>query len=112
MDTKKLVTIEVVYALPDKQTLLKLDVESGCTAQQAVEQSGVLSQYPEIDLANSKLGIFSKACKHDYVLEHGDRVEIYRPLLIDPKQRRKEKVAKEKAEKEKPEKNKADQKRS
>jgi putative ubiquitin-RnfH superfamily antitoxin RatB of RatAB toxin-antitoxin module len=60
-------------------------VEEGTTAQQAVEQSGILQQFPEIDPTQLKLGIFSKAIKSETVLRERDRVEIYRPLIADPK---------------------------
>lgn len=79
------IQIEVVYAKQEQQALLKLMVEEGTTAQQAVEQSGILQQFPEIDATQLKLGIFSKAIKSDTVLRERDRVEIYRPLIADPK---------------------------
>ncbi len=79
------IQIEVVYAKQEQQALLKLMVEEGTTAQQAVEQSGILQQFPEIDPTQLKLGIFSKAIKSDTVLRERDRVEIYRPLIADPK---------------------------
>ncbi|GAB2951495.1 RnfH family protein [Aquaspirillum soli] len=79
------IQIEVVYAKQEQQALLKLIVEEGTTAQQAVEQSGILQQFPEIDPTQLKLGIFSKAIKSDTVLRERDRVEIYRPLIADPK---------------------------
>ena len=94
------ITIELAYALVEQQVLLKFGVKSGINVQQAIEQSGILSQFPQIDLTQDKVGIFSKVCKLDRVLENGDRIEIYRPLLIDPKQRRREKAEKAKAEKE------------
>ncbi|WP_022652714.1 RnfH family protein [Aquaspirillum serpens] len=79
------IQIEVVYAKQEQQALLKLMVDEGITAQQAVEQSGILQQFPEIDPTQLKLGIFSKAIKSDTVLRERDRVEIYRPLIADPK---------------------------
>ncbi len=79
------IQIEVVYAKQEQQALLKLMVDEGTTAQQAVEQSGILQQFPEIDPTQLKLGIFSKAIKSDTVLRERDRVEIYRPLIADPK---------------------------
>ena len=79
------IQIEVVYAKQEQQALLKLMVDEGTTAQQAVEQSGILQQIPEIDPTQLKLGIFSKAIKSDTVLRERDRVEIYRPLIADPK---------------------------
>ena len=79
------IQLEVVYAKQEQQALLKLMVEEGTTAQQAVEQSGILQQFPEIDPTQLKLGIFSKAIKSETVLRERDRVEIYRPLIADPK---------------------------
>ena len=95
-----MIEVEVVYALPDKQSLLRITVDNNCTAIEAVKQSGVTDEYPEIDLETIKLGIFSKSCVNDYQLKAGDRVEIYRPLLADPKEIRKRRAA-EMAEKKK-----------
>jgi len=85
--------IEVAYALEDKQTLLSLEVEEGVTLKQAIELSGILDSYPQIDLLKDKTGIFGKIAKLDTVLREKDRVEIYRPLIADPKQVRKERAA-------------------
>ncbi|MBN4053357.1 RnfH family protein [Haliea sp. AH-315-K21] len=89
------IEVEVAYALPEKQTLISLSVKQGTTALAAVLASGLTSRYPAIKLNDVNMGIFSKPLdgKHlplpeDYILEHKDRVEIYRPLLIDPKQAR------------------------
>ncbi|BFM14662.1 RnfH family protein [Maricurvus nonylphenolicus] len=73
--------VEVGYALPNHQYLQAVKVAQGATATIAIEQSGVLKEYPEIDLTKNKVGVFGKAVKRDqYVLQPGDRVEIYRPL--------------------------------
>ena len=96
----KMIDVEVVYALPDQQSLLSVKVEDNCTAIEAVKQSGIIEEYPEIDLETIKLGIFSKSCTSDHKLKAGDRVEIYRPLLADPKEIRKRRAA-EMAEKKK-----------
>jgi putative ubiquitin-RnfH superfamily antitoxin RatB of RatAB toxin-antitoxin module len=80
------IKVEVVYALPQKQTLLALEVAVGTTVIEAVRASGILESYPEIDIANSKLGIFGRMAKADEVLQPGERVEIYRPLKADPKE--------------------------
>lgn len=85
--------IEVVYALEDKQTLLSLEVEEGVTLKKAIELSGILDSYPQIDLLKDKTGVFGKIAKLDTVLREKDRVEIYRPLIADPKQVRKERAA-------------------
>lgn len=87
------IKVEVAYAKPDVQVLIPLTVEEGTTVRQAIELSGVLSRFPEIDLAKSKLGIFSKLAKADTVLRDKDRVEIYRPLIADPKEVRKQRAA-------------------
>ena len=79
-------TVEVAFALPEKQTLLALQVPVNTTVIQAVESSGILDLHPEIDLARQKLGIFGRLAKPSEVLRPGDRVEIYRPLKADPKE--------------------------
>ena len=78
-------TVEVACALPQRQCIMSLEVAAGCTAAEAVLQSGILAQFSMIDGSNLKLGIFSKAIKPETVLRAGDRVEIYRPLQADPK---------------------------
>ena len=86
--------VEVAYALPGKQSLVSLEVEEGTTIKEAIEASGVLDTYDQIDLSRDKVGIFSKFATLDTVLREKDRVEIYRPLIADPKQVRKERAAK------------------
>ena len=85
--------IEVTYALENKQTLLNIEVSEGISLRQAIEDSGILALYPQIDLSKDKTGIFGKIAKLDVVLRDKDRVEIYRPLIADPKQVRKERAA-------------------
>ncbi|MER0215747.1 MAG: RnfH family protein [Nitrosomonas sp.] len=80
--------IEIAYALPQVQFLKKLDVSPGCTVENAIRCSGVLDEFPEIDLTKNKLGIFGKLTQLQAVLEPHDRIEIYRPLIIDPKEAR------------------------
>lgn len=82
----QLITVEVVYALPERQTIRQLKVVEGTTLIQAVEQSGILAQFPEIDPVVNKMGIYGKAAKPDSVLRDLDRVEIYRPLIANPKE--------------------------
>jgi putative ubiquitin-RnfH superfamily antitoxin RatB of RatAB toxin-antitoxin module len=89
--------VEITYALEKKQTLLELEVSEGTTLIQAVELSGIIDTYPQIDLTKDKTGIFGKIAKLDTVLREKDRVEIYRPLIADPKQVRKERAAQGKA---------------
>jgi putative ubiquitin-RnfH superfamily antitoxin RatB of RatAB toxin-antitoxin module len=84
--------VEVVYALPERQVLLELEVEEGTSARQAIERSGILRQFPQIDLARDGIGVFGKVVPLDAPLRDGDRVEIYRPLLADPKQARRERA--------------------
>lgn len=80
------IVVEVAYALPDRQALLPLQVARGTSAREAVELSGILELFPEIDLDQHRVGVFGRLCMLDRVLEPGDRVEIYRPLLADPKE--------------------------
>jgi putative ubiquitin-RnfH superfamily antitoxin RatB of RatAB toxin-antitoxin module len=78
--------VGVCYALADRQLWLKLDVPEGSTITDAIEISGLLNQYPEIDLETQKVGIFGKITKLDAVVKDGDRVEIYRKIIADPQQ--------------------------
>jgi putative ubiquitin-RnfH superfamily antitoxin RatB of RatAB toxin-antitoxin module len=91
------INIEVVYALPHEQVLLRKFVPAGTTVAQAIQASGILDKYPEIDLANNKLGIFGKLTKADVVLRDKDRIEIYRPLIADPKEVRRKRAEQGKA---------------
>lgn len=93
------IRVEVVYARPDVQRLVALDVAPGMTMMQAVERSGLLAEFPEIDLATAPMGIFSKREDHPEtrVLQAGDRVELYRPLEMDPKEARKLRAERAKA---------------
>lgn len=86
--------VEVAYALPDEQIVRLVEGEPGMTAEQAIRASGILEMHPEIDLSRNKVGIFGKATKLDAVLYPGDRVEIYRPLIADPKEARKKRASK------------------
>lgn len=85
--------IEVVYAQADRQEVVKLTLAVGATVKSAVEASGLLQKYPDIDLSKNKLGVFAKLVKADAVLQDKDRVEIYRPLIADPKEVRKQRAA-------------------
>lgn len=93
MADKASIEIQVAYARPERQELVKLNLPEGAMLGQAVEASGLLQKYPEIDLANGKFGIFAKLSKPDTVLRDRDRVEIYRPLLADPKEVRRQRAA-------------------
>ena len=91
------VKVEVLYALPHEQTLLNVEVPQGTTLVDAIKISGIMDKYPDIDLASNKLGIFGKLSKPDVVLRDRDRVEIYRPLIADPKEVRKKRAEEGKA---------------
>jgi len=85
--------VGVCYAQADRQIWLKLEVPDGSTIAEAIELSGLLSQYPEIDLVAQKVGIFGKIAKLDTALKEGDRVEIYRKITADPAQVQRRRVA-------------------
>ena len=88
-----LITVEVLYPLPQKQEIFVVKLPEGETVRQAIEASGVLQKYPEIDLTKNKFGVFAKLAKPDAPLRDRDRVEIYRPLIADPKEVRKQRAA-------------------
>ncbi len=87
------IAVEVAYARPDEQIIIPLEIEAGATFEQAILRSGVLTRFPEIDMAVNKVGVFGKLGKLDTVLRAGDRVEIYRILIADPKEVRKQRAA-------------------
>lgn len=87
------IEVEVAYARPERQLILKLEVPAGTTAVEAARLSGIEEQFPEIDLGKNRLGVFGKLCRADRPLNAGDRVEIYRPLLVDPRAARRELAA-------------------
>ena len=86
------INIEVAYALPGEQFLLRQAVPAGTTVAGAIQASGMLDKHPEIDLAANKLGIFGKLTKADAVVRDKDRIEIYRPLIADPKEVRRKRA--------------------
>jgi putative ubiquitin-RnfH superfamily antitoxin RatB of RatAB toxin-antitoxin module len=86
-------SVEVCYALPGKQEIVSVRLPAGATLQQALEASGLLAKYPDIDLRKNKFGVYAKLSKLDSVLRDRDRVEIYRPLIADPKEVRKQRAA-------------------
>lgn len=92
-----MIHVEVIYALRDRQQTVRLELADDCTVKEAVERSGLLAEHPEIDLAKNKLGIWNKLAKPDAKLRDRDRVEIYRPLIADPKEVRKQRAAEGKA---------------
>lgn len=91
------IRVEVVYALPSRQEVIGVNLPEGSSVLQAIEASGLLRKYPDIDLAKNKLGVYAKLSKPDAVLRDRDRVEIYRPLIADPKEVRKQRAAEGKA---------------
>jgi putative ubiquitin-RnfH superfamily antitoxin RatB of RatAB toxin-antitoxin module len=99
-----LIIVEVAYALPQRQRIISFKVKKGCSALEAVRQSGIVNDFPEIDPDTADLGIFAKnldgkalPLPGEYELRERDRVEIYRPLLADPKEARAKRAAKAKA---------------
>ncbi len=86
-------SIEVTYPLPSKQDVYRLSVPQGSTVRDGIVASGILDKYPEIDLEKNKIGVFAKLVKLDNPLRDRDRIEIYRPLIADPKAVRKQRAA-------------------
>ena len=88
-----MIHIEVAWGDPVKQILLALEVEAGTTLIEAIDLSGICEQAPEIEIDTARLGIFSRKKPPDFVLREGDRIEIYRPLIADPKEMRRKRAA-------------------
>lgn len=86
--------IEVAYATPERELIIALAVARGTTAIEAIQRSGILQGMPDIDLAKNKIGVFGKLISPNYVLHPYDRVEIYRPLIADPKEIRRLRASK------------------
>lgn len=84
--------VEVAYALRERQALVAVEIEEGATIEEAVQRSGILKTFPEIDLQRAKVGIFGRPVALDERMREGDRVEIYRPLIADPKEVRRRKA--------------------
>ncbi|MGB5833391.1 MAG: RnfH family protein [Thiohalocapsa sp.] len=91
--TDEQIQVEVAYARARAQALLTVKGPEGLTVREAIERSGILQRFPEIDLEVNKVGIFGKATRLDQGLQSGDRVEVYAPLIADPKQARKNRAA-------------------
>ena len=89
-----LIDVEVAYATPEQQMIVALKMPEGTTVEQAINASDLLSRFSEIDAANIKAGIFGCVCKLNQRLRQADRVEIYRPLIHDPKEARRQRAAK------------------
>jgi len=96
-----LITVEVAYALPSEQKIIALQVEEGSTAFEAVAKSRIAEIFPQININSDPMGIFGKAIKDPktQVINAGDRIEIYRPLIADPKEARAKRAAKAKVAK-------------
>jgi len=92
----KKIAVEVAYATPEEQVIIPVQIAEAADVESAIVASGVLEQFSDIDLSRNKVGIFGKACKLDRVLQSGERVEIYRALIADPKAIRKERASKAK----------------
>lgn len=91
---EKLIAVEIAYALPHEQVLLALRVPPGTCLREAIVRSGILERHPEIDAERCATGIFGRRASADTPLHDGDRVEIYRPLVADPKRSRRQRAAK------------------
>ena len=83
-----MIQVTVAYALPEKQVEISLTVEESCNLVMAIKRSGILQQFPKINLEHAVIGIHGKRAAFDARLHRWDRIEIYRPLVIDPKQAR------------------------
>ena len=95
----EMLQVQVCYAERDVQILRDLAVPQGCTLREAIMQSGVLQEVPEIDLMVLRVGIYGKLKELDTILRDGDRVEIYRPLIADPKESRRRRAEKKEGKK-------------
>ena len=93
----RFIRVEVVYALPERQELLGLEVPLGTTVMEAIDASGIRERFDEIEVDEKRLGIFGRRTTANTVLKEGDRVEIYRPLIADPKEGRRARAAAQKS---------------
>jgi putative ubiquitin-RnfH superfamily antitoxin RatB of RatAB toxin-antitoxin module len=90
------ILVEIAYALPEEQVIISIKVPTIFNVQQAIEKSGIQKKFPSIDLSKNKVGIFGKKTTLDHVLKNRDRIEIYRPLILDPKEMRRKRAEKKK----------------
>jgi putative ubiquitin-RnfH superfamily antitoxin RatB of RatAB toxin-antitoxin module len=90
------ILVEIAYALPEEQVIISIKVPTIFNVQQAIDKSGIQKKFPSIDLSKNKVGIFGKKTTLDHVLKNRDRIEIYRPLILDPKEMRRKRAAKKK----------------
>jgi putative ubiquitin-RnfH superfamily antitoxin RatB of RatAB toxin-antitoxin module len=89
-----MINVEIVYAKPEKQAVISISIAENATISEVILQSGILTQFPEIDLDVVNVGIFSTPCTLEKKVENGDRIEIYRPLQTDPKEARRQRALK------------------
>ena len=94
MSASAKIVVEVAYALPEKQYLQRVTLQQGATVEEAIRASGLLELRTDIGLSKNKVGIYSRPVKLADVLQDGDRVEIYRPLIADPKELRRQRAEK------------------
>jgi uncharacterized protein len=88
------IEVEVAYAKPEEQAIVPIKVPQGITLEQTIKLSGLLARFPEISQTGLKVGIFGVVCKLEQIIRQGDRVEIYRPLIHDPKEARRQRANK------------------
>lgn len=91
---EKLLTVEVAYALPHKQSLIEVAIAEGATVEEAIKASDILTLYPDIDLNKTKVGVWNRVARLSDTVSDGDRIEVYRPLIADPKEIRKRRAEK------------------
>ncbi len=96
--TKGMIQVEVAFALPTKQSIVEVMLKEGATIEDAIAASKITDLYPDSDIEHAKVGIWSRTAKRSDTLKDGDRVEIYRPLIADPKEVRKRRAEKAKEE--------------
>ena len=90
------ILVEIAYALPEEQVIISIKVPTIFNVQQAIEKSGIQKKFPSIDLSKNKVGIFGKKTTLNHLLKDRDRIEIYRPLILDPKEMRRKRAAQKK----------------
>jgi putative ubiquitin-RnfH superfamily antitoxin RatB of RatAB toxin-antitoxin module len=96
--SSELINVEVAYALPTKQSLVSIAIDKNATVEEAIQASNLLTEYPDIDLSKTKVGVWSRVVRLKDTLIDGDRIEIYRGLIADPKEIRKRRAEKAKEE--------------
>jgi putative ubiquitin-RnfH superfamily antitoxin RatB of RatAB toxin-antitoxin module len=94
MEPIKKIVVEVAYANAEQQKIITVEVDEGSTIEKVIDCSGIGEIFPELDLSKQKVGIFSRQMQMDDIVHEGDRVEIYRPLIVDPKEARKKRALK------------------